>query len=244
MKPRDNIRIYLFLVFAWVILVVMQHFSHLYLKNFDYLIYANDSLAPIPAIVLVVVFLVGLFIEKRDRRSRKQQLLFTKSCMFRVELRNLYTADFLALKSPPLTFSRIITASLVELRQMRKEAETVEYRSLEAMKPVITEYVKAEGAWRSFVNFARENGLDDIFQDMLYIMHFIGDVRTFKEINPEKPYIYEAARDAATMQKVVKLLGDGIRKYLDYVIELKEKQPDLLNQVVTDYELSAQARAS
>jgi hypothetical protein len=44
------------------------------------------------------------------------------------------------------------------------------------------------------------------------------------------------------MQKVLKIVGDGIRKYLEYAIELKEKQPELFDQVIADYELSTQMR--
>jgi hypothetical protein len=91
---------------------------------------------------------------------------------------------------------------------------------------------------------AGEGGFDDIFQDMLYIMHFIGDVTTFREINPDMPFVRHAATDAALMEKVRKILGDGIRKYLEYVTELKEKQPELFDQVVSDYEALAVARGS
>lgn len=242
MRPKDNLRIYIYLIAAWLALIVMQHFSHIYLKKADILIYANDSLAPIPIIVLVVVFLFGFLVESRANRSRKQQLMFIKSLMFRLELRNLYIANFLALKSPLLDLAKIKTASLGELKEMRIRANATEYKSLEAMEPVIIEYAKAQDVWRGLMDIARENGFNDIFQDMLYIMHFISDVITFKEVHPDKSFIYEAANDEASMQKVMKVLGDGIRKYLEYVVELKEKQPDLFNQVVADYELLARAR--
>jgi len=44
------------------------------------------------------------------------------------------------------------------------------------------------------------------------------------------------------MIKVRKVLGDGIQRFLDYVIELKEEQPDLFDQVISDYESSAHVR--
>jgi hypothetical protein len=242
MSPKDNLRIYIYLIAAWIALLVMQHFSHIYLKRVDFLIYANDSLAPIPIIVLVVVFLFGFLVESRENRSRKQQLMFIKSLMFRLELRNLYIADFLALQSPALDFATIKKASLGELKEMRIAANTTEYKSLDAMESVVEEYAKAQESWRSFMDIARANGFNSIFQDMMYIMHFISDVITFKEVHRNKLFMYEAANDEASMQKVTKVLGDGIRKYLEYVIELKEKQPELFNQVVADYELLAQAR--
>jgi hypothetical protein len=92
------------------------------------------------------------------------------------------------------------------------------------------------------MNIALDYNFEDIFQDMVYILHFISDVKTFKENNPDKMFIHEAARNELLMQKVMNILGDGIRKYLDYAIELKEKQPDLFNEVISDYELSTQIR--
>jgi hypothetical protein len=241
MSHRQNLRIYISLAAAFVVLVVLQYFGHRYFQG-NILVYAVDDMAPIPVIVLVVVFLFGIFSEHREQSKRKQQLMFLKSCMFRLEMRDLYIADFLALQAPPLTFAQIKTATLDELKQMRRQADSVEYRSPEAMEAVITEYAKAQDVWRGFLNLAMENGFEEIFQDMLGIVHFISDVKTFKEIEPGKLFIHEAAKDEAAMRRVTKILGDGVRKYLDYAIELKEKQPELFAQVVGDYELLARGR--
>ena len=100
---------------------------------------------------------MGVLMENRDKRARKQQLMFLKSCMFRLEMRNLYIANFRALKSPALTFSKIRTATLAELKQMREEANAIEYRSVEAIEPVIMEYANAQDVWRSFMNIALAN---------------------------------------------------------------------------------------
>jgi hypothetical protein len=241
MNYRKNGRVYVSLIAIWVVLLVLQYFAHKYLQG-HLVTYAVDSLAPIPIIVLVVVFLVGAFMDKREHRRRRQQLFFLKSYMFRLEMRELYVQNFLALKSPPLTFAKIRAASLGELKQMRHDASTIDYVSLEAMEPVIIEYTKAQDIWRGFMNMAMQNGFEEIFQDMLYIMHFISDVKTFNQLYPGKLYIHEAAKDGAMMQRVTNVLGDGIRKYLEYAGELKEKQPELFKQVMADYELLAQSR--
>jgi hypothetical protein len=110
------------------------------------------------------------------------------------------------------------------------------------MEPVIMEYVNAEPVWRNFMNISLEYGFEDIFQDMLYIMHFISDVKTFKAIYPNKLFIHEAAKNEILMERVMQALGDGIRKYLDYAIEVKEKQPELFSQLIADYELFTQIR--
>jgi hypothetical protein len=239
MKAKDNITIYLSLLATWIVLLVLQHFAHLDLAQGNLLIYAVDSLAPIPVIVLVVVFLFGWLLDSREQRAHKKQLMFIKSSMFRLELRHLYLANFMALKSPPLSFGAIKTASLEELREMRKSADNVEYMSHEAMESVVDEYVKAKDSWRSFMEIAGSNGFDDIFQDMLAMIHFISDVIAFKEVHPDRQFISEAVKDEAVMREVSTILGDGVRKYLDYAIELKEKEPKLFSQVVGDYELMA-----
>jgi hypothetical protein len=37
---------------------------------------------------------------------------------------------------------------------------------------------------------------------------------------------------------VRKVLNDGIQKFLDYAIEIKEKQPKVFVDLMTDYEIS------
>jgi hypothetical protein len=54
--------------------------------------------------------------------------------------------------------------------------------------------------------------------------------------------IHEAEKDDYMMMKVRKVLVDGIQKFLDYAIELKEKQPDMFHQIISDYESSTQIR--
>jgi hypothetical protein len=238
MRLRDNVRIYAYLFVTWIALVFAGYFAHRYLQG-AFITYLVDTVAGIPIIVLIVVFWFGMLMERREQRALRQQLMFIRSLSFRLELRNLYIADFLALKAPPLTFAMIESASLTELKKMRQEANTVEYRSLEAMEPVIMEYVNAEKVWRNFMKIAQDHGLNGIFQDMLYILHFISDVKTFKELYPDKLFINQAANNEVLMHKAMKVLGDGVRRYLEYAIELKEKQPELFNQVVSDYDLLA-----
>ncbi len=193
-------------------------------------------LASIPIEVLVAVFIVERFLEHREGREKRRQLMYIKSYMFRSEMRDLFVADFAALKSPPVTFEKTRNASLQEMMDFRKRAEVVEYKSLEAMEPIIEEYVRALHVWYSFLERAMTYGFENVFQDMIYIIHFIHSVKSFKEKNPNKLFIYEAASSEAPVKNSMKVLGDGIRSFLDYAIELKEKQPKLFNEVLSDYE--------
>jgi len=231
LNVKTSALIYGLLVAASAAVLAIQHFTH-----FEFLYH----LAALPLEVLVAVFVVGIFIDSREKKERRMQLMHIKSCMFRLEMRNLFIANFMALQFPAITVSAIRQAPLAELKKMREDAKTVEYKSSEAIEGVIMEYVAAEPVWRYFMNIALEYDFEDIFQDMLFILHFIGDVKSFKDRNPEKLFIAEAASDEKMMGKVMNILGDGIRKFLDYTIELKEKKPDLLNVILSDYELSTQ----
>ena len=111
------------------------------------------------------------------------------------------------------------------------------------MEAVIMEYVKAEQVWHSFKERAITYNFEETFQDMIFILNFIYDVKLFKNNNPDKLFIYEAEKRAALMEKVKKMLGSGIQKFLDYAIELKESQPNMFYELISDYELSSQIRS-
>ncbi|TVM00573.1 MAG: hypothetical protein CV087_13315 [Candidatus Brocadia sp. WS118] len=200
-------------------------------------------LSAIPLEILVGVFIVGKFLEKSEKTEKRRQLMFIKSYVFRSELLNLFIVNFDALKFPSLTMSKIRNAALEELKQMRKEANTIEYKSSELIEPVIMEYVKAEQVWHSFMERTITYNFEESFRDMIFILNFIYDVKLFKNNNPDKLFIYEAEKNMLFMEKVKKVLGSGIQKFLDYAIELKEKHPGMFDELISDYELLSKIRS-
>lgn len=217
--------------------LLMTSAAFLYLEHETHIEFLFH-LAAIPLEVLVAVFLVDRYMEERRRKEKRSHLTDIKSWMFRLDMRKLFISNFRALESPPVTIAAIKTATLGELKKMRADAEHVKYKSLEAMEPVILEYMKTQDVWKDFMNIALESNFEDIFQNMVYILRFVSDVQTFKENNPDKLFIHEAAKHEALMSRTMKVLGDGIRAYLDYAIELKGKQPALFDEVISDYEMS------
>ena len=199
-------------------------------------------LAAIPLEIMVAVFIVEKILENRENKEKRTQLMYIKSCMFRSDMRHLFIANFNALKFPSLTMSKIKSSTLDELKEMREDANTVEYKSLEEMEPIIMEYVNAQSVWENFMDIAISNNFEEIFQDMIYILHFIHDVKAFKAKNPDKLFVHEAEKKERLMTKVKTVLGDGIREFLDYAIELKEKQPEMFHEIISDYELSTMIR--
>jgi hypothetical protein len=200
------------------------------------------QLAAIPLEILIAVFIVESILERHEARGRRQQLMYIKSYMFRSQMRDLFLADFAALKSPALTMDGIRRASLDELREMRRQAGKIEYRSLEAMEAVVGEYVAAEPVWHAFRERAITYNFEDIFLNMIAILHFVYDVRSFKAKHPHAHFIHEAAKRADLMATTEKILTDGIRVFLDYALELKEKKPILFEEMMADYETAMRLR--
>jgi hypothetical protein len=224
-----NVELYLVLIAVSGLLLILER-----LTGFEFLYH----LAAIPLDILIAVFIVEKYLERHESKERRRHLMYIKSTMFRSDMRTLFIANFHALKSPPLTMTGIKAASLEELRAMRAAAAAVEYKSVEAMEPVIMEYVKAERVWQAFLERGIDNNFEEIFFRMIEILHFLYDVKLFKENNPDKLFIREAEKREPLMRKASKVLHDGILSFLDYAIELKEKTPDIFDEVMADYELT------
>jgi hypothetical protein len=121
---------------------------------------------------------------------------------------------------------------------MRSRANTVTYRSPEAAESVIMEYVSAQAVWTSFMERAIAFNFEGIFHNMIGMLHFIEDVRVFKEGHSDQLFVEYAGRTPATLSKTHKIISDGIRLFLDYAIELKVEQPDIFEDLMRDYEES------
>jgi choline-glycine betaine transporter len=111
MKAKNNIIIYVSLIVASAIFLFIEHLTHI-----EFMLHV----AAIPLEILIAVFIVNMYLENRQKKERRRQLMHIKSCMFRLEMRNLLIADFLALKSPPLTISKIKGATLVSMAELHE----------------------------------------------------------------------------------------------------------------------------
>jgi hypothetical protein len=229
MKIPSNSLIYAAFFGVSAIFLVAESLTHV---EFLY------HLAAIPIEVMVAVMIVERALEKRAEREKRRQLMFIKGHLFRSDMRGLFLADFRALKSPALTFSGIRNASAEELRDMRRKADVVEFKSPEAVEKAILEYVKAEGVWHAFMERAIAFNFESIFNDMIRILHFINDVKIFKERHPDRNFVDEAAKHPALAKRANEVLSDGVRRFLDYAVELREKEPALFEDIMEDYALS------
>jgi len=229
LKTVKNVELYFLLIAGSGVILILHRFVH-----YDFLLH----LAAIPLDILIAVFIVEKYLENHEEKEKRRQLMYIKSTMFRSNMRTLFITNFHALKTPSLSMTRIKAASLEELKAMRAATERIEYKNVEAMEPVIMEYVKAEDVWHNFMERAITYNFENIFFDMVFILHFIYDVKLFKENNPDKLFILEAEKREAMLVKARKVLHDGIKAFLDYAVELKEKQPPMFDEIMADYELT------
>ena len=192
---------------------------------FLYVFYATHiefmlHVAAIPLEILLGALLIERLLERKEKAEKFNQLMYIKSYLYRSEMRNLFITNFSSLKFPVITMSKIKNASLEELRHMRDDADHLEYFSLDAMELVIREYVSAYHVFRDFMDRASTYGMDTLFQDMIYILHFIQDVKLFKQENPDTSFIYEVQKHPFLMEKVKKVLGDGTQKFRNYSVKI------------------------
>jgi hypothetical protein len=195
-------------------------------------------LAAIPIEVLTVLFIAQRFFENVQNQEKRRRLMYIKSYLFRAELSDLYIMDFLALETPVITMAQMKHSTLEELKQIRESAANVKYKSLEAMESVVDEYVNAQHVWHDLMERAITYDFEDVFQNMIELLHFVHDVKVFRDKNQGKLFGPEASENEMIRLKVEKVLGDGIRSFLDYAIELKEKQSKMYLNMMTDYELA------
>ena len=230
-KFTRKVWLYVCLVFVSVFFLFVHWLTH---NEFTL------HLAAIPIEILFGALLIEKILEKKRRAEQSKRLMHFRCYLFRSRLRNIFLANLNALKFPVISISKIKTASLQELKQMRKDANHIEYLSLEAMETIITEYVPTYHAFYSFMEWTIIHDIDFGFENMIYILHFIEEVKLFKHNHPDTPFVYEAQKKRSVMKKVKKVLAEGLFKFLDFLIELKGKNPALFYELLADYEESPQ----
>jgi hypothetical protein len=211
----------------------LEHVTH-----FEFLLHV----AAIPLEILIGAFLVERWLARNEKEGKRRQLMYLKSYLFRSEMRNVFISNFSALARPALSLEWIRDARLDELARAREGITTLEYRSPAAIEEVLGEYVHARQIFHTFMEWAVAHDFESIFQDMIYILHFIQDFQLYKKQNPERLFMEEVQAHPRMQAKVEKILRDGVVKFLDYAIELRQKEPEVLEELLDDYLLSSKMR--
>jgi len=187
-----------------------------HVTHFEFLLHA----AAIPLEILAGSFLVERWLARKEKEGKRQQLMYLKSYLFRSEMRNVFISNFSA----------------------RDKITTLEYRSPGAMEEVLCEYAHARKIFHTFMEWAVAHDFEAIFHDMIYILHFIQDFQLYKKQNPERPFMEELQDHPRMQAKVDNILRDGVVKFLDYAIELRQKEPEVLEELLDDYLMSSRIR--
>ena len=196
-------------------------------------------LAAIPLEVILAVIVVEYFITRKEIANKRYQLFLVKSFLFRSEMKYLFVCNLISLQDPEISIRKMKDMTLKELKDLRSNLGNLTYKSHLHLDNVIQEYVKAKNVFQFFLNWAVEHNIEYIFEEMIYILHFIQDVTLYNEQNPDKLFIHEAKSKQELMEKTTRVVCDGIAKFLDYVIELKESNPAMLDSLLSDYESSS-----
>ena len=191
-------------------------------------------LAAIPIEILFGAIVVERFLASKEKRRRIRHWAFIKSCLMRSKLHGIIIANFSGMERPELTLEQIRSASVKELQAMLPQLKNIHYSSLEAMDKVVDEYVSAYQTFYNLMEWAISNDFDDIFHDMIFVLHFIHDVESFQSHNPGKSFVKTIQEDPEKLAKVKKVLTDGIIKFVEYSIELKLNQPDVFYTLIND----------
>ncbi len=226
-KFTKKIWLYVCLIFISVFFLFVHWLTH---NEFSL------HLAAIPIEIMFGALLIERILERKRKAEQSKRLMHFRCYLFRSRLRNIFLANLNALKFPIISISKIKNASLEELKQMRKDANHIEYASLNAMETIITEYIPAYHAFYSFMEWTIIHDIDSGFKNMIYILHFIEEVKLFKHNNPDTPYVNEAQKKRSLMKKVKKVLAEGLINFLEFLIELKKKEPALFYELLADYE--------
>ena len=196
-------------------------------------------LAAIPLEILAGAFLVERWLAHNEKEDKRQQLMYLKSYLFRSEMRSVFISNFSALARPAISLEWIRDAGIDELVRARDSLAPLEYQSPAAMEEVLGEYVRARQIFRTFMDWAVAHDFESIFHDMIYILHFIQDFQLFKKQHPDRLFVEEAQIHPRMQAKVDKILRDGVVKFLDYAIELRQKEPEVLEELLGDYLLTS-----
>jgi hypothetical protein len=195
--------------------------------------------AAIPLEILAGAILLERYLGWRERARRARQLVFIKSTLFRAELRSLYLTNFGALAHPRITLDDIKSAGPKEISAWLEQIKDASYRSPEAMESVITEYVAAYPVFDRFLHWAIDNDCERIFHDMIMLMHFIHDVKLFKDAHPDKLFVSTAAEDPELMERIKSVLTAGLTSFLKFCAELQRAEPRVFASLLDDYRYSA-----
>ena len=197
-------------------------------------------LAHVAAIPLEII--VERFLASREKKGRLRQLMHMKSYIFRSRIREVFINNFNGLVSPQIDIHQLATAELPELCKLREDLDVLTYRSVEDLETIAVSYIDARGVFVTFMDWAIQHDFEAILEDMIFVLHFIQDVRMYKEYHPDKLFVEYAMSTPQGTEKLRKVLTDAVSKFLDYAIELKTERPVVYDELISEYVMASEMK--
>ncbi|MGD9738224.1 MAG: hypothetical protein AB7O56_02855 [Bauldia sp.] len=197
-------------------------------------------LAAIPLEIMVGALIVDAYLGRRERARRFQQLSYIKGFLFRTEMKNLFVNNFRLLQNENLKLNYLKDCDEEELRKIRADFGELSYRSGADKDTIVDQYVGSVNVFRYFMEWSIHNDADGTFRSMIFLLHFVQDVKTFRELHPERS-VADEGYDDDLRERVEKVLRDNVVSFLDYAIELRRDRPHEFEHLMEDY-IATEAR--
>ena len=218
------------LFFLWV-----EHVTHILFMA---------HVAAIPLEIMFGAIIVERFLAGREKKGRLRQLMHMKSYIFRSRIREVFINNFNALITPHIDIQKLATAELPELCKLREDLDVLTYRSVEDLETIAVSYIDARSVFVTFMDWAIQHDFEAILEDMIFVLHFIQDVRMYKEYHPDKLFVEYAMSTPQGHEKLRKILTDAVSKFLDYAIELKTERPLVYDELISEYLMASEMKQS
>jgi len=236
-KKKKFFTAYTALLFALPILTLF----FLWLEHVTHILFLAH-VAAIPLEIMFGAIIVERFLAGREKKGRLRQLMHMKSYIFRSRIREVFINNFNALDTPQIDIRKLATAELPELCKLREDLDVLTYRSVEDLEIIAVSYIDARSVFITFMDWAIQHDFEAILEDMIFVLHFIQDVRMFKEYHPDKLFVEYAMSTPQGTEKLRKVLTDAVSKFLDYAIELKTERPLVYDELISEYLMASEMK--
>ena len=203
-----------------------------------------EHVAAIPLEIMFGAIIVERFLARREKKGRLRLLMHMKSHIFRSKIREVFINSFNALESPQIDIPTLVTAELPDLYKLSEDLNELTYRSIDELETVVLSYIDARDAFVKFMDWAMQHDFEDILEEVVYVLHFIQDVRMYKETYPDKLFVEYAMSTPQGCEKLRTILTGAVTKFLDYAIELKTERPELYDELMHEYLMVSERKKS
>ena len=128
--------------------------------------------------------------------------MYLKSYLFRSEMRNVFICNFSALARPAISLEWIRRAGpeRAGARPRRGHDARVPLTRRDGGRSSTSTSVPATSS-HTFMEWAAAHDFESIFHDMIFILHFIQDFQLYKQQNPGRLFLEDAARPPASARQ-------------------------------------------